>query len=322
MKRKTPVNCNKALFVLNPTSGVPPVNFIVSKELERRKNELSYYKSINKAATETHIKDNFDNYKVFIAAGGDGTVHTVASKLVGSNKILGVLPLGSGNGFAKEFGFKMNVRSLLSDIKKAESMDIDVIEINDKLCLNVAGIGLDSFVAHSFNELKLRGFLPYVWLTFKTFLLLRPFHVKIKIDGEEIVSEKLFVLTIANTRQFGNYAFIAPLAKPNDGMIDIVLIKPFPKILGTLFIIRLFTKRINKSKYVRHITTDKEIVIETAETKFHIDGEPVDLMGKVVIRIKKEVLKVLKTSHSNFTTSTPSIRPGSTNPNKTSKINI
>jgi diacylglycerol kinase (ATP) len=315
MKRKAPVNSNKALFVLNPTSGVPPVNFIVSKELERRKNELSFCKSINKAATGKLIKDNFDNYKVFIAAGGDGTVHTVASELVGSNKILGVLPLGSGNGFAKEFGFKMNVRSLLTDIKKAESMDIDVIEINDKLCLNVAGIGLDSFVAHSFNELKLRGFLPYVWLTFKTFLLLRPFHAKIKVDGEEIISEKLFVLTIANTRQFGNNAFIAPLAKPNDGMIDLVLIKPFPKILGTLFIVRLFTKRINKSKYVRHITTDKEIIIETDETKFHIDGEPVDLYGKVVIRIKREVLKVLKTSHSSIQTDTIP-------PNKTGKINI
>ncbi len=309
MKRKAPENNNKALFVLNPTSGVPPVNFIVSKELERRKNDLSYCKSINKEATGTLIKDNFDNYNVFIAAGGDGTVHTVASQLVGSNKILGVLPLGSGNGFAKEFGFILNVRSLLSDIKKAESMDIDVIEINDKLCLNVAGIGLDSFVAHSFNNLKLRGFVPYVWLTFKTFLRLRPFHVKIKVDGQEIISEKLFVLTIANTRQFGNNAFIAPEAKPNDGMIDIVLIKPFPKILGTLFIIRLFTKRINKSKYVRHITTNKEIIIETDETKFHIDGEPVDLYGKVVIRIKKEVLKVLKTSHCSFINSVRSSDP-------------
>jgi diacylglycerol kinase family enzyme len=171
---------------------------------------------------------------VFVAVGGDGTVHTVASELVGTDKILGVFPLGSGNGFAKEFGFKMNIRSLLSDIEKAESVDIDVIEINDNLCLNVAGIGLDSFVAHSFNNLKLRGFLPYVWLTLKTFLRLRPFHVKIKIGGEEVISEKLFVLTIANTRQFGNNAFIAPEAKPNDGMIDIVLIKPFPKILKPL----------------------------------------------------------------------------------------
>jgi diacylglycerol kinase (ATP) len=300
MKRPVKENINKALFVLNPSSGVPPINFIISKDLEHRKNELSCYKSLTKEDTGLLIKQNFNKYDVFVAAGGDGTVHTVAAELVGSNKILGVLPLGSGNGFAKEFGFKMNVRSLLSDIKKADSMNIDVIEINDNLCLNVAGIGLDSFVAHSFNNLKLRGFLPYIWLTFKTFLLLRPFHVTIKCDGEEIISEKLFVLTIANTRQFGNNAFIAPEARPNDGIIDIVLIKPFPKILGSLFIIRLFTKRINKSKYVRHIKTDKEIVIETDETRFHIDGEPVDIYGKVVIRIKREALKVLKTTGYKF----------------------
>ena len=303
MKRRLKENENKALFVLNPTSGVPPVNFIVSKELERRKRELSFFKSMTKEDTGSLIKQNFNKYDVFIAAGGDGTVHTVAAELVGSNKILGVLPLGSGNGFANEFGFKMNVRSLLSDIKKAESVNIDVIEINENLCLNVAGIGLDSFVAHSFNNLKLRGFLPYVWLTFKTFLALRPFHVTIKSGGEVIVSEKLFVLTIANTRQFGNNAFIAPEAKPNDGIIDLVLIKPFPKILGSLFILRLFTKRINKSKYVRHIKTDKEIVIETDETRFHIDGEPIEISGKVVVRIKKEVLKVLKTSGYKYVNS-------------------
>jgi diacylglycerol kinase (ATP) len=303
MKKHSRENHSKALFVLNPTSGVPPVNFIVSKELELRKNQLVCCKTISKEDTGDLIKENFNKYEVFVAAGGDGTVHTVATELVGTDKILGVLPIGSGNGFAKEFGFKMNVRSLLSDIHKAECMNIDVIEINDNLCLNVAGIGLDSFVAHSFNNLKLRGFIPYVWLTFKTFLALRPFHVTIKVDGEVVVSEKLFVLTIANTRQFGNNAYIAPLARPNDGIIDIVMIKPFPKVLGSLFIIRLFTKRINKSKYVKHFKTDKEIIIETDETRFHIDGEPLEISGKVVIRIKREVLKVLKTTGYKFVAS-------------------
>jgi len=295
----TPKN-QKALFILNPTAGMQPVNFLVSKELHRLKNELTCLKSLTAADSKTLIKNNLDNHNVFIAAGGDGTVHTVASKLVGSEKILGVLPLGSGNGFAKEFGFNLNLRSLLNDIKKAESIDIDVIEINDMLCLNVAGIGLDSFVADSFSKLKLRGFLPYVWLTLKTFLQLRPFHVTIKCGGDEIFSDKLFVLTVANTRQFGNYAFIAPAARPNDGIIDLVLIKPFPKILGPLFIIRLFTKRINKSKYVRLIKTDKEIVIQTDETRFHIDGEPLEISGKAVIKIKREVLKVLKTKGYKF----------------------
>lgn len=293
---------DKALFILNPTAGVQPLTFLMSKDLARRKNELKCLKTLTVDDTGFLIKDNLHNHNIFIAAGGDGTVHTVASALVGSDKILGVLPLGSGNGFAKEFGFKMNIRSLLSNIEKGESMDIDVIEINDKLCLNVAGIGLDSFVAHSFSELKLRGFLPYVWLTMKAFFQLRPFHITIRCNGELIVNEELFVLTIANTRQFGNNAFIAPEARPNDGKLDLVLIKPFPKILGTLFIIRLFTKRINKSKYVRHITTEKEIIIETNETRFHIDGEPLKMSGEVVVKIRKEVLKVLKTPYNKFIT--------------------
>ena len=186
-------NSPKALLILNPSSGVQPVNFIVSKDLEWRKNAFSVYKSLNKSDTESHIRENFDKHDVFVAAGGDGTVHSVAEKLVGTSKILGVLPLGSGNGFAKEFGFILNLRSLASDVKKADSVDIDIIEINNQLCLNVAGIGLDSFVAHSFNNLKLRGFLPYVWLTFKTFVQLRPFFVTITCGGEVVASEELFV---------------------------------------------------------------------------------------------------------------------------------
>ena len=291
---------NRALIIINPTAGIQPVNFIVKKDLDRRKNKISLCESLSKQDTECIVRDHFDTHDIFIAAGGDGTVHSVATQLVGTNKIFGVLPLGSGNGFAKEFGFKMNIHSLLSDIQKAESVDTDVIEINDKLCLNVAGIGLDSFVAHSFNDLRLRGLLPYVWLTLKTFLQLRPFHVNISCGGKEIISENLFILTIANTRQFGNYAFIAPDARPDDGKIDLVMIKPFPKIFGVVFILRLFTKRINHSKYVEHIKTDKEIVIRTNETRFHIDGEPFKISGEVVVKIKKEVLKVLKAPGNKF----------------------
>jgi diacylglycerol kinase (ATP) len=296
MEKKNP-DISKALFILNPYAGIQPINFFISKELDLRKN-VSAVKSLNIEDTTNLVELNFNKYNIFIAAGGDGTVHTVATKLIGSDKILGVLPMGSGNGFAKEFGFRPIIKPLLDDIERNESLYIDVIEINDKLCLNVAGIGLDSFVAHSFDKLKLRGFFPYIWLTLKTFLQLHPIFITIHIDGEKVISENLFVLTIANTRQFGNNAFIAPQAIPNDGIIDIVLIKPFPKIFGLLFIIRLFTKRINRSKYVRYLKTNKEVVIQTDETRFHIDGEPVKISGKVVVKIKREALKVLRTKYN------------------------
>jgi YegS/Rv2252/BmrU family lipid kinase len=299
---KMPVQEKKAraLFILNPNAGVQPVNFIISKDLTRRKKDLKCVKTIDVEHTKLLIEKNFQKHDVFVAAGGDGTVHSVAAELVGSEKILGVLPLGSGNGFAREFGFRTNIKSLLSNIERGESMAIDVIEINGNMCLNVAGIGLDSFVAHSFNELKLRGFLPYIWLTIKTFLQLRPFKVTITAGAEKIFSGELFVLTFANTRQFGNNAFIAPDARPNDGKMNIVLVKPFPKILGPIFMVRLFTKNINRSVYVDTIVTEKEIVVDTAEARFHIDGEPLEIPGKAVIKLRKDILKVLKTPHNKF----------------------
>ncbi len=291
-------NCiNKALFILNPYAGIPPVKFLITKELRRRRHELSYYKSLSIDESGTLIKNNFDKYDVFIAAGGDGTVHTVASELIGSQKKLGVLPIGSGNGFARELGFKTNIKSLLCDIEKCESLDIDVLVINDHLCLNVTGIGLDSFVAHSFDRLKTRGFWSYVGVTLINFLKLRPFNVKLSIQGEETISEDLFVLTVANNRQFGNNAFIAPEAVPNDGKMDIVMIKPFPKMLFPVFVYRLFSRTLHRSSYVRYLRTDKEVTISTSEARFHIDGEPIRIEGDARITIKKEALKVLRTKH-------------------------
>ncbi len=229
----------RSLFILNPTAGVQPVRFILSAELQRRKHELSYFKSLSIDESGSQIKKSFENYDIFVAAGGDGTVRSVASQLVGTNKILGVLPMGSGNGFAREFGFRPNIPSLLKDIKKAESLPIDIIEINDLLCLNAAGIGLDSFVAHSFDKLGTRGLWSYVYVTFKNFIRLKPVHVTIHLEGETITDD-LFALTIANTRQFGNNAYIAPEAKPNDGIIDIVLVRPFPKIQGPVDCLQAF----------------------------------------------------------------------------------
>ena len=197
MKMPAAENRSKPLFIINPDSGVAPVNYFVSLGLDLHK-KITLVKSLSKADTESIITRNFDNHDVFVAAGGDGTVHTVATRLIDTEKRLGVLPLGSGNGFAREFGFNINVNSLLSSVRKAEFMPVDVLEINGNMCLNVAGIGLDSFVAHSFNDLKLRGFFPYLWLTFKTFIQLKPFPVTIWCGEEKIISEDLFVVTVAN----------------------------------------------------------------------------------------------------------------------------
>lgn len=295
-----PANIGKALFILNPNAGVPPVKFIITKELNRRKNELACFKSLSVDESGTMIRQSFDKYEIFIAAGGDGTVHTVAAQLKGSTKTLGVLPIGSGNGFAKELGFKPNIKSLLKDIEKNQVIDIDVIEVNGNLCLNILGVGLDSIVAHSFDKRKTRGFWSYASITLKNFFKLQPLKATIIIDGEEPFTEELISLTIANTRQFGYNAIIAADARPDDGKMDLILIKPFPKRLFLPIICRLFTGTLNKSKYVKYLTTNRDITIKTEETRYHIDGEPVYFPDEVTVKISRAALKVLKTKHYRY----------------------
>ena len=287
----------RSVFILNPHAGITPFKQIISKNLQKRKYELSCFRSLSIDESGSLIRKSFDIFDVFVAAGGDGTVRNVASQIVGTDKILGVLPIGSGNGFARELGFKPNIRSLLKDIKKKDSHNIDVIMLNDQICLNVAGIGLDSFVAHSFDKLKTRGFWTYVWAILVNFIKFRPVHLEIDIPGEKLISDDFYLITIANTRQFGNNAYIAPDAKPDDGIIDIALVKPFPKIMLPVFAWRLLRGTLKNSKYIRYIKTDKSFTIDTRETRFHIDGDPVELSGKITVTVKHNILKVLKTKH-------------------------
>ncbi|MGI6338606.1 MAG: diacylglycerol/lipid kinase family protein [Bacteroidales bacterium] len=292
-----PADKSKALFILNPYAGIPPVKMIINRQLQRRRDELACYKSLSVDESGTLIKQNLDRYDIFVAAGGDGTVHSVASQLAGTVKILAVLPTGSGNGFARELGFRPNLKNLIADINKKEYVNIDVININDNLCLNVAGVGLDSIVAHSFDKFGTRGFWSYAILAMISFFRLKPIRVKLLCQDDILFDDDVFVLTVANTRQFGYRAYIAPDASPNDGLLNITILKPFPKILFPMFILMLFTKRLNSSKYFMHLKTDRDVVIKTDENRFHIDGEPVLMPEDITVRIKKNALRILKTRY-------------------------
>jgi diacylglycerol kinase (ATP) len=289
-------NNNKTLLLLNPKAGTRRLSKL-ERQLVRLRDEFDYITVSEIEDFSSFIKSKIDLYNTFIAVGGDGTVNSLASNLINTDRILGVLPFGSGNGFAREMGFRSNIRSLANDIKRKEYFGIDVLKINNSTCINVAGVGIDSFVAHSFDILKRRGVWNYGITTLKTVRRLKPFNATVSIN-DKIIEDQFYMISVANTRQFGNDAFLAPDARPDDGKYNLVLVKPFPKYLFPFFAINLLNGTLKESDYVCYIESDKPAIIRTNETRFHIDGEPCNLNGEIKVEIIKNALRVLKTSYN------------------------
>jgi len=263
----------------------PSLNLMISESKDDLRKTFNHY---------------LEKYKVFVVVGGDGTVREVAKYLINQpKKYLGVYPNGSGNGFANELGFKKNLSILTRDIIRGETLDLDVIQVNDSLCINMAGVGMDSHVAHAFGQSNKRGLIRYSMLTARSAITFKPFEASVRVNNS-IVEGKYRMITIANTRQFGNNAVVAPMAKPNDGIFDLVLVKPFPAYLYPQITAMMFLGKKQHSRYIEYIQTKDPVTIQADYHDYHLDGEPVRFEGDVHVSINASIVKVIKTSFNNL----------------------
>jgi diacylglycerol kinase (ATP) len=287
-------NNNKTLFILNPNAGIEGIALLV-RRLKKYRNEVDFCSFKNIEEFRSFINSHRDDYDTFIAVGGDGTVNSLASALIDSGKVLGVLPMGSGNGFAREMGFKKNVKRLIEDIRKKDSFEIDVLYINDTPSINVSGVGIDSLVAHEFSDFKLRGLWSYGVSAFRVVGRIKPFKASVTI-GSTKIEDSYFMVSVANTRQFGSNAIVAPMAVPDDGKYNLVLLKHCPKVLFPWFVLKMMKGSVIESKYLKYIESDIPVTIRTEEFRIHIDGEPVIMKNDINITIRKNALRVLRSS--------------------------
>lgn len=287
------------LVIINPNSGKKQVIKIV-KKINSLSPNISTIVTHNLNELKNVFQLNIEKYKAFIVVGGDGTVNEAIKYLLHrSDKLLGVLPAGSGNGFARELGFKKSINFLIRDTNKGDSIDVDVLSLNGKNCINAAGLGFDSFVAHDFQKRNSRGLKSYVFSVIKSMFVFKPFNASVIVD-EEIIKGKFLMITITNTRQFGNNALISPLSKPNDGIFELVLVQPFPFYFYPFFIIQLFLGLLKESKYLSYIQVKTGLTIESEFKKYHIDGEPKTFAKNLSVKMLKDKVQVVKTEHFSY----------------------
>ena len=165
----------RVAFIINPFSAKKEYKPFVN-DLEKKVEKPFYLISKSIEDTFSFIENNMDKVDIFVAVGGDGTISTVAQKLINTDKILGIFPAGSGNGFANENHFSKNIDTLLSKIKNRKHREIDTFTINNKLSINLSGAGFDGEVAKNFEKTS-RGFANYIKTSISTFFKFKPINI-------------------------------------------------------------------------------------------------------------------------------------------------
>ncbi len=285
----------KLLFIINPISGIGKqqiVEKLLAKELDTSKfdYEISYTK-YPKHAIEIS-KNATNQYDAVVAVGGDGSVNEVCNGLVGSKTVLGVLPVGSGNGFAHYMKISTNLTKAIHQINDFKIKDIDSISFGDRNYINVAGVGFDAEVSHRFAEYGKRGFFSYVKVINRVVYTYKPKYYHIVVDGVEI-KQRAFSISFANSSEFGNHAHVAPLAVIDDGFIDVCIVSPFPKLMLPIMVIHMYIKTLHKSIYTKTIKAKKVQFFITDRQEVHLDGEPIVFDKDLTIEINPLSIKVI-----------------------------
>lgn len=269
----------KILFILNPVAGGGKV----AEQIKTAVSEVFRESGIPHDIVITEQKgDGYhlskrateEGYAVVVAVGGDGTINEVATGLVGTSSILGIIPVGSGNGLARGLQIPLNYWDACRLILRGEHIKIDVGQVGERYFFATSGIGFDAHVGKVYNEQPghSRGIFPYFQFAVTEFFSYEPQEVLLTFNGK--TSRHLpLVLTVANVEQYGGGAIIAPGAIPNDGLFDVIIVRqshPF-QILTQLP--KLFSGTIETFPHFERHKTDALTITRPSPGPVHVDGE-------------------------------------------------
>jgi diacylglycerol kinase (ATP) len=290
----------RALVVINPVSGparrrsVDAGRALAVSVLERAGWTVEV--AVTTAAGDAHRLAHAacgGGSDMVVAWGGDGTINEVASALAFTPVALGIVPGGSGNGLARELGIPRDPARALGVAAGGGRRVIDAGEVDGRLFFNAAGIGLDAAIAALMAMPGTqRGFSGYLRLALREGLQYQARHYVVTQDGRAVRHHALF-MAFANSRQYGNDARIAPRARLDDGLLDLVVVEnqPLWRLLGQTR--ALFQGSLQPGPRLR-MTTFTEVMVAGAEPlAYHVDGEPGVGGGQVVVRAHPRALVVV-----------------------------
>jgi len=287
----------KLTFIINPVAG-PSDNLKYWKALKKvlKKKNIPFRAKFTKQkehATRLALKRmKKEADAVLVSVGGDGTFNEVATALVKTKATLAHIPRGSGNGLARMLNIPFSMKKVPGYLVDGTIKSIDAGKVAKEYFFCTAGFGFDALIAHHFEHSDSRGLKSYIMYVVKLFFGYKGFDADFELDGEHF-SGRFFTVTIANANQYGNNAFIAPEAKVDDGLLNVTIIRQFPKLLTPLMAIALFGKWLHKLSYVETRKVKKMIINKVDSPFFHRDGDAEKRTWPAEIEVVPSALKIL-----------------------------
>lgn len=284
------------VFIVNPKSGVER-NKQIQNAIEQNLNKQVYSYEIKYTERIAHgeelaRKAATDGAFAVVAVGGDGSVNDVVRGLYGSNTALAIIPKGSGNGLARTLSIPIDLDKSIQVINSGIEEVIDLGKVNETLFASNAGVGYDALICKKFSTSEKRGLAVYAWLVTKYMWLYKDWTWDIEIDGKK-TTKKAFFINVANGKQFGYNFKIAEHADWTDGLLDVVIIKKFPKILGGILGARMLMGKLSNSPFVEHYIA-KKIVIRHPNLKWmQKDGDSKECTNELIFTVIPKAIKVI-----------------------------
>lgn len=226
-----------------------------------------------------------------VACGGDGTVNEVACALIGRETVLGIVPAGSGNGLARELGISRRPARALRTAVCGSDRTIDVGELAGRPFVNLAGVGLPVSVAELFGRLAGRGLVGYVRAIARQLVRYQSRRYTLATD-ERTVERPALLVEVANGRQYGFGAAIAPRARLDDGLLDLVRVDPMRPAKAVRGLWRLFCGAIDGHPGVHCSRVARVTISADGPLRFHVDGEVVQGGPSLSAVVRPKALRV------------------------------
>lgn len=236
-----------------------------------------------------------------VAWGGDGTVNGAAAGLAGTGIPLAIVPGGSGNGLARDLRVPFDPAEAMAVAATGRSRRIDAGDLDGHLFFNVAGIGLDARIAGRLaTHGHRRGLLGYVLATMAE---VRSYEAcaysitqVVDADGRaiagDIVDHPAMFIALANSRQYGSGAQIAPRALLDDGLMEVVIVAPMSGLDMVRQLPAFFGGRLAEGPGILMRSAASMEIACARDISFHVDGEPRTAPGRVRMQTRRGALAV------------------------------